>query len=115
MTIKIQGKEIELFYTMRMFIVYENITGDSVDFENMKSLKQISTLFLACIIGSAQKQNIQLDVTYNDYMEWLDENGGYTLLNEYALWLANQMQAKYELLAKEKEEKGNKKPKKAKG
>lgn len=113
MKINIQGKEIELFYTMRMYIIYENITGESVDFENMKSLKQISTLFLSTIMGSAQKQNIQLDITYNDYMEWLDDNGGYIMINKYATWLQEQMESKYQLLADTKQD--DKKRKKAKG
>lgn len=117
MKVNIKNKEIELCYTMRMHVIYENITGESVDFTNMASLKQLTTIFLACILASAKKAKLDFDITYDDYIDWLDDNGGYQLLNEFALWLAAEMEAKYGLLKKEEEkeeEETTKKPKKVK-
>ena len=103
MKVKILDKEIQLFYTMRMMIIYENITGESVDFMDMKSVKQLSTLLLSCIIASAKKQQIEFNITYDEYADWLDDNGGYVILNDFATWLANEIQTKYSLLAEQKE------------
>ena len=103
MKITIKGQEIELHYTMRMMVIYENITGESVDFTNMESIKQLTTLFLACIIASAKKAKIDLNITYDDFVDWVDDNGGYVILNDFALWLAAEMDAKYGLLKKEEE------------
>ena len=100
MKVKINDQEIELVYSMRAFVIYENIAGDSLDFSNFKSLKQLTTTFLAFVYASAQKQGININWTYDDYMNWLDDNNGYTILNEFALWLADQIQAQFNLLPK---------------
>lgn len=103
MKIKIQGQELNLHYTFRMHVIYENITGESIDFTNMTSMKQISSMLLACILSSAKKENKDIDITYDAYMDWLDENGGYIILNKFALWLADELKAKYEILSEETE------------
>ena len=104
MKVTIKGTSFDLHYSMRMMIIYENITGENFDFTNMQSLKQVTTLFLSCILASAKKNGLDLQLTYEDFMDWLDDNGGYELLNEFALWLAKDIEAKYSLLKKEDEE-----------
>lgn len=103
MKVNIKNHEIELHYSMRMMIVFENITGENVDFTNMQSVKQATTLFLACIIASAKKAGIDLNLTYDEFIDWLDDNGGYVLINDFALWLAAELESKYSLLKKEEE------------
>lgn len=120
MKVKIKGEEIELCYSMRLHIIYENITGESVDFTNLTSIKTLTTLLLATIMASAQKNKIELNLTYDEYCDWLDENDGYVVINEFANWLAETIQAKYAMLAdNEEENKGDdlppKKRKKMKG
>ena len=119
MTVTVQNKEIVLEYTMRLHLVYENITGESVNFENMASMKQLTTMLLATIIASAQKQHIDINFTYDDYMNWLDDNGGYAVINDFAIWFSKELQAKYSLLAEKIQEENDlpsstKKSKKAK-
>lgn len=109
MKVKIQDKEFDLVYSMRSHIIYENIAGETLDFENFTSMKTVSTFLLACIYAAAQKQEITLNLTYNEYMDWLDENGGYSLLNDFAVWLAEQISAQYNILPKTEED--NKKTK----
>ena len=104
MKVKIHDLELELHYSMRMMIIYENITGDNFDFTNMQSIKQLTSLFLSCILASAKKNKIDLQLTYDEFMDWIDDNGGYKLLNEFATWLAVEIKAKYELLKEEKED-----------
>lgn len=104
MKVKINGKEIELHYSFRIFIIYENITGENVDYSNFQSIKQLTTLFCSCIIASAQKDKIELDLTYDKFMDFLDENGGYQMLNEFTIWFASQVEMNTKLLDKEEEE-----------
>lgn len=104
MKVKIHDLELDLHYSMRMMIIYENITGENIDFTNMQSIKQLTSLFLSCILASAKKNKIDLQLTYDEFMDWIDDNGGYKLLNEFATWLAGEIKAKYELLKEEKED-----------
>lgn len=104
MKVTIKDKTFDLRYSMRMMVIYENITGENFDFTNMQSLKQVTTLFLSCILASAKKVGFDLQLTYEDFMDWLDDNGGYELLNTFALWLAKDIEAKYNILKKEEEE-----------
>lgn len=113
MKITIKDKTFDLHYTMRMMIIFENITGHSVDFNNMTSINQVTSLFLACILASAKKAKIDLNLSYDEFMDWLDENNGYQMINEFALWLASELEAKYGLLKKE-EEKADELPKSGK-
>ena len=98
MKVKIHNINLDLHYSMRMMIIYENITGENFDFYNMQSLKQISTLFLSCILASAKKDKIDLQLTYDEFMDWMDENGGYNLLKDFAIWLAKEIKTKYSLI-----------------
>lgn len=104
MKVKIKENEITLHYTMRMYIIYENITGESIDFENMNSAKQLTSLFLACIMASAQKDKIDLKLDYQEFMDFVDDNGGYAILNDFAIWFIDELNNKYSLLKEEKED-----------
>ena len=104
MKVKIQNIKLDLTYSMRMMIIYENITGENFDFTNMQSLKQITTLFLSCILASAKKSKIDLQLTYDEFMDWMDENGGYKLLNDFAVWLSKEIEMKYSLIKEDKED-----------
>ena len=104
MKINIKDQEFELHYTMRMMIIYENITGETMDFDNLASMKQVTTLFLACILASAHKAKANLQLTYDEYIDWLDQNGGYDIVGKFTLWLLDEIKAQYSLKAEELEE-----------
>ena len=36
-------------------------------------------------------------MTQEDFNRWIDDNGGYSLLNEYGYWLAKQIQVQLNL------------------
>lgn len=104
MKIKIKDKELTLHYTIRMMILFENITGENVDFENLKSTKQLTTLLLACILASAHKEKIDLQLTYDEYIDFLDENGQYEILADFYLWLMETAVAEHSQRSEEKED-----------
>jgi len=101
MKVKIKDTEITLHYTMRMYMNYENITGGTIDFNNFTSLNQLIILFLSCILASAKKDNIDLQLDYEEFMDWLDEQGGNVILTDFTIWLTKQLQAEKLLMMKE--------------
>lgn len=109
MKIKIKDKEIELRYTIRTNILYESIEQSQVDYTALDKVTVIATLLYANILATMQANKMEVKLTYDEYMNWLDENKGVVILNEYAVWLAAQMQTQFELIP---DDESKKKPRK---
>lgn len=77
---KINGKEIKLKYTFRALMIYEKITGESF---SGKGISEILIYFYSTIIAS----NKDLTLTFDDFMDWLDDNP--TALNNFTEWLTS--------------------------
>ena len=114
MTITIKDLTIDLKYSMRMYIIYENITDEPVDYSKMNSMRVLSTLFYSTIIATLQANKQSLDMNFDEYMDWLDENNGVNILSEYATWLSKQLEVQFELDPQKQKKSDNKKSKKAK-
>lgn len=80
MKINIKGETITLKYTSRSLIIYEKITGESF---RPNGLTEIIAFFYSVIIGS----NKDLALTFDEFLEWLDENP--TTLAQYTEWLTD--------------------------
>lgn len=93
MKVKIKGKEFELHYSMRSFVIYEEIVGKSLNFDDINNLSSIVNLFYANVLATMQYNNMNLDLTYNDFWNYIDENGGAELISEFSKWYMNQLQA----------------------
>lgn len=78
MKIKIKEKEIELKYSYRALMIYENIQKQSF---NPKTLSDIIVFFYSVVVSSAKDRNILFD----DFMDWLDENPN--IITEFSNWL----------------------------
>lgn len=91
MNIKIKDKELELVSPLsgRSQIMYENITGESLDLEQLKSINVVATLFYANICATMQKNRMALDLDYNDFLDWLDDQDkDMQVLLDYINWIA---------------------------
>ena len=93
MKIKIKDKDLELHYSMRSFVIYEEITGKSLNLEDINSLSAIVNLFYSNVLATMQYNNMNLDLTYNDFWNWIDENNGPALIQEFSEWYMQQLQA----------------------
>lgn len=80
MKINFKGKEIELKYSMRALLAYENMADKT--FENT-SLTASLVFFYCTLITSAKDYSI----TWDDFMDYVDENQD--VLTEFAEWLVN--------------------------
>lgn len=80
MKITIKENEIELKYSYRALMIYENIQKQSF---NPKTLTDIIVFFYAIVVSSSKGK----EVLFDDFMDWIDENP--TSITEFSNWLAD--------------------------
>ncbi len=78
MKLNINNKTIELKYTLRAMIMYENVTSSTFA---PKSISDIITLFYCVVVSSAK----DYDLSFEQFVDYLDEN--VNVLNEFSEWL----------------------------
>lgn len=96
MKLKFKDEEIELIYSFRSNIYFEQITGHSVDFQKLTS-NDLVTLFYSIFISTLQKSKKPI-VSLLDFLDIIDENGGEKCLLEFSDWYVQTITAQYELL-----------------
>lgn len=104
MKITINEHEFELRYSMRMFINYEAIIGKSLNPEDLKNYTNFIALFFACIVASAAYNKIQLGLSYDDFLNWIDDNGGEVMLLQFGEWYMKMAQSNAALINKSTKE-----------
>lgn len=92
-------KDVKLVNTYRTYIVFENITQKS--FEGISSTTELIMLFYATLVGSMAKAKQELLFTYDDFMNWLDDNPG--VLTVFAEWFKKANTVSNELSSKVEE------------
>lgn len=100
MKITINGKEIEMHYSMRSFVIYEELTGKSLNFDDLNSLSAIVNLFYANVLASMQYNKMELNFTYDDFWNYIDDNGATELIQEFSEWYMSHLQAQADFNAK---------------
>ena len=104
MKINIKDIDLELHYSMRMYILYENILGKALNFENASSYTSVIVLFYSAIMASIQHKKLDITLTYDEYMDWLDEQNAQELLAEFSSWFASHITTNSDLNDIKKEE-----------
>lgn len=104
MKININGHELELHYSLRILINYEELTGKSLDFADLTSVSNLIKLYYAAVIASLQYARMPLDVTWEDFLDFVDEDGEKGLM-DFGNWYAKSMTAQSDV---EKNKKANK-------
>ena len=82
MKVNIKGKELDLHYSMRIYMVYETLTGKSISFSETYCSTLISLLYSA-ILATMQYKRMNLDLDWDSYMDWLDAQKP-DILNEFS-------------------------------
>lgn len=101
MKIKIENQELELHYSFRMALMYEQIQNKSIDFANLK-MEDIVVLFFAAVVSTLQYNKIANTMKYEDFLNWIDDNGGEKILIEFTNWYVEQVQRQYDLMPESK-------------
>lgn len=78
MKITIKDKEIELKYTLRSMLMFENIKGETF---SPKNLTDIVTYMYCVVVASGKDYDLQFD----DFIDYLDEHPEF--VTEFTKWL----------------------------
>ena len=105
MILKINNENIELVYSFRSSIYFEQINGHALDFENFTS-NDLLTLFYCVAIASLQKVKKPI-ISLSDFLDVVDDNGGDKCIYDFSQWYIQVMKAQYEVndVKEENEEK----------
>lgn len=80
MNVKINKKDIELKFTLRSMMMYENITGKTFAPEGISDI----LTFMYCVVICSSKD---YSLTFDDFIDWLD--GSQEKLTEFSGWLTD--------------------------
>ena len=103
MKVNIKGKELDLHYSMRIYLIYETITGKTLSLESGSYTVSVN-LFYSTILASMQHANLDLDFEYDEYLDWLDAQG-MDLIKEFIEWFLKIMNLGNSLIEKQIDEK----------
>ena len=116
MKLKYNEKEIELVYSFRANVYFEQINQKNIDFGNLDA-NDVITLFYCYFISSLQKAKEPI-VDMLTFLDIVDDNGGENCGMEFSPWLIEVMKAQYEVIgtmdADEKKQEPEKERKKKK-
>ena len=102
MKVNIKGKELELHYSMRIYLIYETITGNTLSLKDGSYTVSVN-LFYSAILASMQHYHLDLDFEYNEYLDWLDEQG-IDLIKKFIEWFLKIMNVNTSLVEKQIDE-----------
>ena len=102
MKINIKGTELDLHYSMRIYLIYETITGKTLSLETGSYTVSVN-LFYSAILASMQHANLDLNLEYDEYLDWLDEQG-MDLIKEFIEWFLKIMNVNSSLVEKQIDE-----------
>ena len=106
-----ENETVELKYSFRSAIYFEQITNRNVDFQNFTA-NDLITLFYSVVIASLQKAKMPI-ITMLDFLDAIDDfNNGEKCLLEFSNWYTGIMKTQYEAFSStETEKEKNEKPK----
>lgn len=101
MKVKIGEREIEMHYSLRMYMFYENIVGDSVDYTKVLCNNFTSTLnlFYSAVLSSMQYHKMEIDLKFDEFINWIDTEGK-TAISEFLEWYFENLKLEEELVGK---------------
>ena len=112
MIVKIGEREIEMHYSLRMYMLYENIVGESLDYTKLESYTTILNLFYCAVLSSMQYHKMELDLKFDEFIDWIDTQG-ITALSEFSTWYTENLMLQQELVDKATEKNNKKSDKKS--
>ena len=95
MFLKINNEDLELIYSFRSSIYFEQIANHAIDFEKFTS-NDLLTLFYCTVIASLQKKKKPI-ISLDDFMDVIDDNGGDKCIYEFSKWYIETMKVQYDV------------------
>lgn len=112
MKFKIKDEEIELKYSFRINVYFEQIASKSINFKNLTA-NDVITLFYCTVISTLQKMGKPI-ITMLEFLDYVDENNGEACVMQFSEWYVGIMTAQYELIESMQDEKKPEPKKKSK-
>ena len=111
MKVEVQGNTIELVYTIGTTYMYEKLYNEPFDITTLNKQSVVMDYLYCNILSALKAKGLPMNFSMTDFISWLDERGGIKFLNEYALYLSEQIEIQFNLKPKneEKEEEADKK------
>lgn len=105
MKVKFKDYDLELHYSMRIYMLVENLRGESINDEN--SITTAIELIYATIVSTLKYMKIEDKVSLDDVIELIDENGGINFINEFSAWFYDCVNKESALVEMKDEPKDN--------
>lgn len=111
-----ENEEVELVYSFRTNVYFEQIQNKPIDFTNFSS-NDVLVLFYCCVISSMQKAKKPI-ISMLDFLDAIDDyNNAEQSIVDFSNWYVGVIKAQYEVIDSidnEKEKKETKKESKKK-
>lgn len=91
-----ETEELELVYSFRSNIYFEQIQGKTIDFTNFTS-NDLITLFYCVFLSSLQKAK-KPTISMIDFMDIIDDNGGEKCIVDFSNWYVDILQKEFEVM-----------------
>lgn len=91
-----ETEELELVYSFRSNIYFEQIQGKTIDFTNFTS-NDLITLFYCVFLSSLQKAK-KPTISMMDFMDIIDDNGGEKCIVDFSNWYVDILQKEFEVM-----------------
>lgn len=105
----LNGEELELVNSFRVFMYFEEIAQHPLDFSNLTS-NDLLILFYSVFISSLQKAKKSI-ITYLEFLDIIDENGGDRCVLEFTNFYIDLIKKQYSVLEDMQDEKKDDEPK----
>lgn len=100
MKIEINEKKYDLHYSLRIYMLYENIANKALDPTNL-TLTDLTYLFYCAIVATLQYNKADIIPYYDaenpDFLDYIDDNGGEMLILKFGEWFAAQVEIQSKL------------------
>lgn len=107
MKVNIKGHDLDLHYSLRIFMIYENIEGTSLESLNATSITSTVSLIYAALVSTLKYNKIEEKLDLEDVIEFLDNNGGIKFVNEFSSWFTSEVNKDLALAPKSEEPKSD--------
>lgn len=91
-----ETEELELVYSFRSNIYFEQIQGKTIDFTNFNS-NDLITLFYCVFLSSLQKAK-KPTISMMDFLDLVDDNGGEKCIVDFSNWYVDILQKEFEVM-----------------
>lgn len=91
-----ENEELELVYSFRSNIYFEQIQGKNIDFTNFTS-NDLITLFYCVFLSSLQKAK-KPTISMIDFLDIIDENDGEKCILEFSNWYVDIIKKEFEVM-----------------